>query len=604
MSSNNEKEYIIELGQCSGDKDGNLYYTEPKGENIITEVIANHTPFVDCIKRIDDGFSIEEKIQLHALRNGKHEKPVYADKKSMRGNTPDVMFSPGCYIYPGRNHVSRYSLFIFQQCDKENKVETIHTHTGWKRTDDGKLIYLNGKNGIDENGLNPNWAAELPEGLTNFEFYPVECSEHEALQTVVEGMKQAMPDWVHVPLLAYVFLTPLNFMLREKGKEPCFSFYIIGKTGTYKSSTSKVLLNFFGKFNYATTAPITFTDTVNTMEKKLSLGADIPLLADDRRPTNNYIDKITYESKEKALSAYIGDRVGRGRLNADGSSRKTFIPRSNLIVTAEEAYVNIGSSSIARSLSVELQKDTINFPQLEYLQEHPDHFNKVMQMYIQFIIRNYVKIDNASDNLLKAYREVAHNKGHARLATNFSQLMFGYRIFLSMLVAYEYITEDEMKQHLIEAEKIFLTMCDQQDKRIYEDTPTVMFISLLKEMIAIGRVYIKDLRKTYSERDLLAISRAQCIGYRDEEFVYLHPQEVYNEVYKYYGESGNIFHASRTSLWKMLLDEGKLVPQLNKQNEIVRVDKRKLIDGKSGRYIHLFARVLDNDDEEGGEYHE
>ena len=40
------------------------------------------------------------------------------------------------------------------------------------------------------------------------------------------------------------------------------------------------------------------------------------------------------------------------------------------------------------------------------------------------------------------------------------------------------------------------------------------------------------------------------------------------------------------------------------KNEFVRIDKPKTIDGKSKRYIHLFARVLDNDDEEGGEYHE
>lgn len=43
----------------------------------------------------------------------------------------------------------------------------------------------------------------------------------QCFRTVVNGLSHAVPDWVSIPLLAYTFMTPLNEMLRHKGKEPC-----------------------------------------------------------------------------------------------------------------------------------------------------------------------------------------------------------------------------------------------------------------------------------------------------------------------------------------------------------------------------------------------
>lgn len=606
MSSSENREYIYELDNFKVDQEGNLYSVEPlkNGEGISTEIISNHAPLLHRNVRIQDGFTTVEQIEFQALRDYKHEAPVMTDKKAIRGATPDVIFSPACFIYPGRGHVSLYSLFMLKQCAMDNKVENLYTHTGWMVTEDGERVYLNGENSICKSGLTDKYAVQLLPDFRRLQFYNVPDNSHECLKTVMEGMEHTVPDWVHVPLYAYVFLTPLNDMLRQKGKEPNFSLYIIGKTGTFKSSISKVLLCFFGKYNYADTAPITFFDTENTMEKKLAIGADIPLLADDRRPTNNYRDKITYESKEKALSAYIGDRVGRGRMNADGSSRKTYIPRSNLIVTAEEAYVNIGGSSIARAISVELEQGTIDFNGLQNLQEHPEHFNKIMQLYIQFLILHYDKINAASDGLLKQYREIASNRGHARLATTFSQLMFGYSVYLSFLVDYRHISKDEMNTRLERAQEIFLDMCDKQDKRIEEEAPATLFVSLLREMLETKRVQLADLRRSHTDGTVSLSTRATCIGYRDDDYIYLIPQDAYNEVYKYYGESGNVFHASKTSLWKMLLGEGKILPKIDKKGNFVRVDKPKRINGKDSKYIWLLASVLDNDDTEEGEENE
>ena len=56
-------------------------------------------------------------------------------------------------------------------------------------------------------------------------------------------------------------------------------------------------------------------------------------------------------------------------------------------------------------------------------------------------------------------------------------------LYLSFLVDYIHLSKEQMEERLERAQEIFLEMCDKQDKRIEEETPTTLFISLLREML-------------------------------------------------------------------------------------------------------------------------
>lgn len=603
MKLNEEK--IYSKGSYEVNQEGLLFYLQPlkDAEGISKEPIANHAPMLRRIVRKQDGFTTTEQIEFSARRNHKYEAPVCVDKKTMIGAQPHVGFSPACRIYLGRGNTSHYSEFMAIQCE-DAEVETIYSHTGWIITEDGQRVYLNGDHSVCKDGLTQDYAVELDPDFQCFRFFPVEDDVADCFSSVLHGLANAVPDWVHIPLLAYTFMTPLNDMLRSKGKEPCFSLYLIGKTGSYKSSLSKLLLCFFGKLSYADTAPVTFLDTQNAIGRKLAVGADLPLLLDDRRPTNNSADKLRYEGIEKFVSSAIGDRATRGRLNADSTAKVSYVAKSNLIVTAEEAFVNIGSSSIARSVSIELQPDTVKFRELQELQDNPGHFNKVMQLYIQWIINHYDQISDASDSLLKEYREVFSEAGHARLATAFSQLMFGYAMYLLFLKDSGQIDGNGVDARLSRAKTVFLDMCDKQSKKVDSEKPTVLFTDLLKEMLETKRVIIRELRKVQDvngETVNPAIAGKSCIGYRDDDYIYLIPQVAYTQVYSFYGEGGYTFPASKSSLWKMFMDEGKLSPEISKTGA-VRLDRRKKINGGTGRYIWLSANIFD--EKEGDETNE
>lgn len=568
-------------------KDGTAIYREAlrNANGIRNEPFMNFWPELVELKQVDDGFTVRDRVIFRAYRGGVYEPPVELEKKDMIGNQPHAKFSPACRIFRGSGNIPRCGELMEMQCEEAN-TRRVYAHTGWKMID-GKRVFLNGGYSVTADGLTDQYTVELDPDLARcYRFVPF---SGENACGVTMSMYQLIPDFLVVPSLAYVFLSPLNEMLRTSGGEPCFSLYFIGKTGSYKSSWSKVLLGFFGQLGYAETAPITFLDTENAIGRKLGLGADIPLLLDDRRPTSNARDKLIYESKEKFVSSAIGDRAARGRLNADSTAKVSYIARCNLIVTAEEAFQNIGSSAIARSVSVELEPTTIQHDKLQVLQESTAALNKTMQLYLQWVIQNYDEIKHRSGETLRQYRDYFSNAGHARLATAFSQMMFGYTQFLRFMTDQEQLDNERAEQMAKRALDIFREMCEQQSRKVEREKPTLLFVELLKEMLETKQCSIADIGDNPSQ-----LVKPNIIGYRDNDYLYLIGNTAYSAVRQFYAKQGNEFPSSTINLWKMFRDEGKLIPDVTGN----RVDKRKRISGKSGRYIWLRADLLDEKESE------
>jgi hypothetical protein len=395
-------------------------------------------------------------------------------------------------------------------------------------------------------------------------------------------------------------MSPLNSMLRNKGIEPSFLLYFVGRTGSYKTSWAKVLHGCFGRLGYSDTAPISFmNDTTNRMGHKLALISDMPILADDIRPNTTAAERAENAKREKYLSSAIGDRSGRGRLNADSTAKATYTPRANVIVTAEEAYNDVGASAVARSISIEFKPGAIEEEKLFALQDRTEHLNKLMQLYIQWLIQNYSRIDNTNIERLREFRSRFSKAGHPRLATAFSNLTLGYRVLMDFLIDKGQISETDAEKKMEEAIDIFLKMCVKQSSKVDDEKPTRLFVKLLNDLLETKQVRISNINTHYSsEGDVINPCEAseKTIGYRDAEkgIYYLIPSVAYNAVYQHYAKSGFTFPASAGALWKAFSDEHLSITDKG------RTDRRKSINSKTGRYIALLASAIE-DDEKGGD---
>ncbi len=294
---------------------------------------------------------------------------------------------------------------------------------------------------------------------------------------------------------------------------------------------------------------------------------------------------------EKYVSCAIGDRVSRSRLNADSSAKKSYIPKCNLIVTAEEAFQNVGSSSIARSVAIELEPGTINFKGLQELQEKPRCFNKAMQLYIQYVIKNWDTLRQNSGDSLKQLEGEFTTAGHPRIATALSQLLFGYAMYLKFMQEYQCIDEERAKELLDQARKVCRDIGEAQERRVEEETPTKLFISLFQELYAARKIQLVGLHIENGSLEARRIKSdaegGKMVGYIDEagRQVYLLGQVAFTAVREFYASGGNTFPTSAAGLWKQFISEGKIIPEINSKTGKVRVDHRKTIGSEQHRYI-------------------
>ena len=263
-------------------------------------------------------------------------KPVTESYATKEGTTINRQTGEVEWTAIKRTHDARYQAVADEvQCETAPRT-TLYRHTGYSEID-GEWVFLNGGHSVTAKGLTDHYTVSMEGQLTNYSF--TDNRDNERFDTLLKLLPSVAPKPLIYSGLALSFLTPLNALLRDEGIEPCFILYFTGKTGSRKTTMAKLFLNFFGQFDVF--PPASFRDTINAVEKKFALTDSTLVLLDDRIPSSTAKIKAQMEAMEQAVARQIGDRSGRGRMQADGALRATYRPKCNLIVTAEEAYSNV-----------------------------------------------------------------------------------------------------------------------------------------------------------------------------------------------------------------------------------------------------------------------
>lgn len=368
----NTEKRLLQWGKYKSDENNNLSVVEPIKSKDKTEIIgeestifANHTPIL--VKRIitDDGVERIESLTYEIWRNGKKQGETTVTVNDIRSQTPNIKFGADCRILPVRGAKSLYSDFMQLQCE-DAPCETVYKHTGYAVID-GERVFLNGGYSVTKEGLTSKFQVVMDGKLGRYGFT---SEKHpERYETLLNELPKVAPKTLIYTGLAYVFLTPLNALLREIGYEPRFILYFVGKTGSRKTTMANLFLSFFGDFHETESAPISFKDTPNAADMAMGLLDSTLTLLDDRIPSFNRGVKDKMESMEQNALRAIGDRAGRARLNPNGTLKPIYRPVANLITTAEEAYSNVGESAISRSIACELRPDDVHLEALTVVQK-------------------------------------------------------------------------------------------------------------------------------------------------------------------------------------------------------------------------------------------
>ena len=553
-------------------KDNCLGYTKIVKGGEVQVQLCNFVPRISCEVLYDDGEEVTREYEIAVLDENGELLPPF--------RVPAQSFAKLDWV--GGNLPARCSLDVTGSVEKHvvravkgtasrAELRYIFAHTGWVRRNGELHFLLPGS---------PFCEVELTGKCAN---YGMVCEEDPSDLGILTALMQLeiVPPDVLLPLMALVFLSPLNSFLRKAGHEPKFVFTLIGRTGAKKSTLSALALSFFGVFSESD-LPMSFADTPNSILLAASHLDDVLTCVDDSHPSTKQDVTNMNTIAEKLVRGY-GDRAQRNRLTSEITVRKTRPPQGNVIMTAE-FVPDIGESSLARLFIVELKPDGIDLGVLQEIQDKAREglLRRCMYAYLVWLRDRFLLTEEKEDSFVEWLRskfsELRHGwrtkltsagiTFHDRLPDTLSCLEIGYRMLTLFLKERNMITEESRAQMLTEFERILLDHARKQSAAVVADKPTHVFLRNLFAMTECGMVTITDKNNPRPENNL--------VGYEDGDYYYLLLDKAIGEVKRFCENTNQSFTLSSKALLKQLREEGILHPIGESNTDNIKIQKRNV----------------------------
>ncbi|MBP2642504.1 MAG: hypothetical protein H6Q67_391 [Firmicutes bacterium] len=471
--------------------------------------------------------------------------------------------------------------------------DRIYCHSGWRRIG-GKWAYLHAGGAIGSDGLHVD-LSEGGQNLTRYRLPEVTPDLKEAGKSVLRLLEVA-DHKVTLPLMATVFLSPMCELLRLAGCDPTFLVWLYGYTGQRKSSLAAVFLSFFGTFT-RDHLPGNFKDSRNMTEKIAFLLKDSLFVCDDYHPVASSRDRIEMTGKAQALLRAYGDRAARGRMSADLTLKKSYVPRGMAIITGED-LPDAGESGAARMLAVEIPRGGVNLEILSECQERAKALPGFMRGYIEWLSGRMGQTEELR-NTFHELRKAAQSGSHGRLPEIVAWLTLGIRSWADFLESTESINVNQREAIIKETWDILQLLAADQAEQVKVAKPSERFITALREMMTSGAVQASAL---HNMDDYIGKDDRRFIGWQDVNYLYLLPGLTYKAVQQYYRDQGRELGVTEVILLKHL-EADQYIETITRNGKVER-SRLKKIEGEARRVIFLYKSRLGLESKENieGEY--
>ena len=566
-----EKEKQINYAPNYKIKDGCLCEIKHNKQGEYDKKLCNFTPWIVSEITVDDGMETSTRIRLAGVHESGHMLPEIEIAAEELGNFNWLHKHWGidCILETGPS-VKDSIRYAIQTTAPGAERQTVYTVTGWRKIN-GTYHFLmpgNEKQTVSLAGKMQGYTMEQ------------HCEEDDVgfLEDLLVTSALAPPE-ILLTLLAFAFLTPLNHFLKLAGCEPKFVVFLTGKTGSRKSSLAALILSFFGRFT-GTELPLSFRDTVNSILHHTFALKDVLTCIDDFHPAGRQEETKLTASAQGIMRAY-GDRSGRGRLRADASPMEARPPQGNAIITGEFPP-DIGESGTARYFGLELHDGDVNLDELTFYQHRAVEgvLQRCMYGYLEWLKASALR-DAETEERFTAFlksefeeKRTAFQKSgilcHGRVPEAVALLQMGMDMLLAYLELKGELEKelcDEVKRRF---QKLLYQLAARQAESITQDKPTHKFIRKFYALMESGKVCVLDKNRPC---DFVPQS---CVGYEDDEFLYLHSEVIHKEVRKLCDELGESFTISQKSLLKALAEEGFIETASGQNTKQVRIGKKKM----------------------------
>lgn len=486
-------------------------------------------------------------------------------------------------VYPRKKQ--EFTL-IMKNLFRSVKSKTVFCNTGWIKDTENNYEYIDYSGGIENSAVD----VCLEEHLSK---YSISREEFNVIDATKEShnILNVVDKEISYTLLGLTYLSPLLEFIGKKLRLPEFTVWMYGFTGTRKTTLAKLVLSHFGDFlNWV---PASFNDTYSSIEIRAHALKDTLILLDDFCPQQSYKETQNINTiAEKVIRAF-GDRTSRGRSTVTLENQKKFIPRGMMLITGETVVP--GNSTVARLITLELKKNSINLKELSKAQENAKLLSVSMREYIKWIKKevnsDYTDFLDAIECIYNGYLEDLRESiinAHGRAYEAYAFLLLGLNMMYQFFESIGLLTEEETEKELEEARLAFIKQIEASYENSKENNPVDVFLNAVKELINTKEITLMDL----NSKSIVGNKYKAINGYFDSEYFYFNSNDIYGIVRHKLQKSGEYLQLPKTALIKALADNGVL-----KVEEKTNLPKKVIVndDGTTtrARMLHIKRRFLE-----------
>jgi len=555
------------------------------GQNLIQ--LGNFSALITEVIQKDDGLSTEKYFKIVGKDYFGKQLPEVevpcADFESMSWVVENWDVRANISADRSAKNRIREALINFSY---NAKRRYIYAHAGWREIE-GKRTFLTAGGAL---GM-PEISVELDEDLADYRLpQPLEdrAAVLDALNASLDFLKIGNID-ILLPIWAAMYMSPLTIFA-----EPCFTLFVAGLSGTYKSGITALALNHFGPdFNY-NRFPASWNFTENKLEKMLFIAKDLPLAIDDWAPGANAQKAKELESKAERIIREQANRQGRGRLSSDTSSRRTYRPRGFLITSGE--HIPGGYSATARMFVVEVMRGDIDRRRFFAALDQKQLYSQAMTQYLLWINQNWELLKEQLPRQIRLWTNQAleaDKEQHVRLPAAVAHLYAGLSTALSFFQEAGALTAAEAEKLCQQGWETFMRLSREQCQRVEYERPGRLFLEGLTSLKDQGHAVFWS---TEDEAPRRAVPGETCVGWYDpdENSYYLNPQAAYELVRQHGEKSDRPLTVSMEAVCRDLLTLGysEGTPETRNGRFYLKPTYRKRIYGALKNLIKLKPGVL------------
>lgn len=488
-------------------EDGSIYQIDEKSR--VEKEISNFKPVIERhIEEVCPGGVKKQKVEMSILtKEGEKLGPVIlpaTDLLDTKWVTEHFGFE--WKVVGNKNDFTK----AVGELNEGVKKDSIYVTTGFKRIDG--VLHFTTNESVLSAASDGRVKCSLPGNLKNYSLPP---SKKEGKKTT-SAINNLLAVSSANSVLALVLIAAVIRAVLGDALRPDFTVFLVGRTGSFKSSIAAAIQAFFGGNFNKDTLPAHWSSTSLALGKILTMLNHVVCVIDDFKYKNQNQQQKVNDDLDQVLRGVSNSSPRLTKPDLDAG--KTQVEYAVLpIVTAETVPIGADPSLHARVVYLDIQPGDLDTPECKQVYQDAENgvFAQMLSNFIQYYIDNEDEVKKRFVSGVDKYAleiESTCDIEHKRVISNFAQLLASYAAFLRYQIAIKSLKKEQAKEQFFKGKKLIIDLATRQHEIISTKSVQNAISEAFETAIKEGEVYFGDV----SEPDI--DSRQEVThGWRDRD---------------------------------------------------------------------------------------